>query len=86
MYILICLFLAVLGLPCCTRAFSSLGAWGLLFFAVLRLLIAMASLAAELRLERRLNSCGTRAGFPRSCGLFLDQGSNPCPLHWQVDS
>ena len=21
-----------------------------------------------------------------TCGIFLDQGSNPCPLHWQVDS
>ena len=21
-----------------------------------------------------------------ACGLFLEQGSNPCPLHWQVDS
>ena len=21
-----------------------------------------------------------------ACGIFLDQGSNPCPLHWQVDS
>ena len=20
------------------------------------------------------------------CGIFLDQGLNPCPLHWQVDS
>ena len=20
------------------------------------------------------------------CGIFLDQGSNPCPLHWQEDS
>ena len=20
------------------------------------------------------------------CGIFPDQGSNPCPLHWQVDS
>ena len=19
-------------------------------------------------------------------GIFLDQGGNPCPLHWQVDS
>ena len=25
-------------------------------------------------------SCST------ACGLFLDQGSNPHPLHWQVDS
>ena len=23
---------------------------------------------------------------PMPCGIFLDQGSNPCPLHWQVDS
>jgi len=22
----------------------------------------------------------------RSRGIFPDQGSNPCPLHWQVDS
>ena len=21
-----------------------------------------------------------------ACGLFPDQGSNPCPLHWQADS
>ena len=21
-----------------------------------------------------------------ACGIFLDQGSNPCPLHWQEDS
>ena len=20
------------------------------------------------------------------CGIFLDKGSNPCPLHWQGDS
>ena len=21
-----------------------------------------------------------------TCGIFLNQGSNPCPLHWQADS
>ena len=21
-----------------------------------------------------------------ACGIFLNQGSNPCPLHWQADS
>ena len=41
------LFLAVLGLRCCARAFSSCGKRGLLFVAVHRLLIAVASLAAE---------------------------------------
>ena len=25
--------------------------------------------------------CGSAA-----CGIFPDQGSNPCPLHWQADS
>ena len=25
-------------------------------------------------------SCST------ACGIFLDRGSNPCPLHWQADS
>ena len=38
-----------------------------------------------------LSSCGWRALERRlSCsaarGIFLDQGSNPCPLHWQADS
>ena len=41
------LFLAVLSLYCCTQAFSSCGEWGLLFVAVLGLLIAVAPLVAE---------------------------------------
>ena len=34
-------------------------------------------------LERRLSSCGTWHGLSCStaCGIFPDQGSNPCPLH-----
>jgi hypothetical protein len=23
---------------------------------------------------------------PMACGIFLEQGLNPCPLHWQADS
>ena len=41
------LFLAVLGLRCCKWAFSSRGELGLLFIAVLGLLIVVASLVAE---------------------------------------
>ena len=41
------LFLAVLGLRCCVRAFSSCGERGLLFVAVHGLLIAVASLVVE---------------------------------------
>ena len=42
--------LAVLGLCCCTWAFSSFGEQGLLFVAVYGLLIAVVSLVAEHRL------------------------------------
>ena len=41
------LFLAALGLRCCTRAFSSCSERGLLFVAVHRLLIVVASLVAK---------------------------------------
>ena len=46
-YLFVCLFLAVLGLHCCTQAFASCEEQGLLFVAVHRLLIAVASLVAE---------------------------------------
>ena len=51
--LLIYLFLAVLGLHSCTQAFSSCSERGLLFVAVRRLLIAVASLVAEHRLYAR---------------------------------
>ena len=41
------LFLAALGLCCCTWAFSSCGEQGLLFVAVRGLLIAVAPLVVE---------------------------------------
>ena len=44
---IIYLFRTVLGLRCCTRAFSSCGERGLLFVVVRGLLIAGASLVAE---------------------------------------
>ena len=44
------LFMAVLGLCCCARAFSSCGERGLLFVAVHGLLIVMDSLVVEHRL------------------------------------
>ena len=46
-YLFIYLFSAALGLCCCARAFSSCSERGLLFIAVHRLLIAVASLVAE---------------------------------------
>ena len=63
---LLFLFLAVLGLRFCARAFSSCGEWGPLFIAVLGPLTVAASLVAEHRLQtRRLSSCGSRAQLLR---------------------
>ena len=38
--------------------------------------------------SRRAGSAVVAHGPSRSaaCGIFPDQGSNPCPLHWQEDS
>ena len=56
------LFLAVLGLHFCVRAFSSCGKRGPLFIAVHGPLTIAASLVEEHGLQtRRLSSCGSRA-------------------------
>ena len=56
------LFLAAVGLHCCTRAFFSCSEPGLLFAAVRRLLIAVGfSSCGSRALERRLSSCGAQA-------------------------
>ena len=61
-YLFIYLFMAVLGLRFCGRAFSSCGKLGPLFIAVRGPLTIVASLVAEHRLQtRRLSSCGSRA-------------------------
>ena len=65
------------------------------FVAVRGLLIAVSSLVAEHGLQVRglqqlwpLGSVVVAHGLSCSaaCGIFPNQGSNPCPLHWQVDS
>ena len=74
-FIFIYLFLAELGLCCCVRAFSSCGERGLLFVAVLRLLIAVAFLCgaqalgvwASVVVACRLGSHGSQALELRLC-------------------
>ena len=61
-YLFIYLFMAVLGLRFCARAFCSCGKRGPLFIAVRGPLTMAASLVAEHRLQtRRLSNCGSRA-------------------------
>ena len=55
--------------------------------AVRRLLIAVASLVWSTG-SRRTGSVVVvhRLSRPMACGIFPDQGLNPCPLHWQADA
>ena len=72
------LFLVVLGLRFCARAFSSWGEWGPLFIAVCRPLTIVASLVAEHRLRtRRLNNCGSRAWLLRGMWDLPRPGLEP---------
>ena len=68
--------------------------------AVCRCLVVIASLTAEQRLygvwasvaaAPGIQSTGSvvvahRLSYSKSCGIFWDQGLNPCLLHYQVDS
>ena len=72
------LFLAVLGLRFCARAFSSCGKWGPLFIAVRGPLTIVASLVVEHRLQtRRLSSCGSRASLLRGMWDLPRPGLEP---------
>ena len=75
------LFLAVLGLRFCVRAFSSCGKRGPLFIAMCGPLTITASLVAEHRLQtRKLSSCGPRAQPLRSMWDLPRPGLEPvCP-------
>ena len=72
------LFLAVLGLRFCARAFSSCGERGPLFIAVRGPLTIAATLVAEHRLQtRRLSSCGSRAQLLRGMWDLPRPGLEP---------
>ena len=83
------------------QAFSSCGEQGLLFTTAHGRLIVMASRALGSQASvvaahglgssvLRLSSTGSVVthGLSNStvCGIFPDQGSNPCPRHWQADT
>ena len=77
-YLFIYLFLAVLGLRFCARAFSSCGKRGPLFITVRGPLAIVASLVAEHRLQaRRLSSCGSRAWLLRGMWDLPRPGLEP---------
>ena len=72
------LFLAVLGLRFCVRAFSSCGKRGPLFITVHGPLTIAAFVVAEHRLQtHRLSSCGSRAQLLRSMWDLPRPGLEP---------
>ena len=72
------LFMAVLGLRFCARAFSSCGKRGPLLIAVRGPLTLAAPPVAEHRLQtRRLSSCGSRAQSPRGMWDLPRPGLEP---------
>ena len=79
--------LVVLGLRCFAQAFTVVESRGSSSFRC-----SVFSLWWLLLLQstgsRRIGSVDVvhRFSCSAACGIFLDQGSNLCPLHWQVDS
>ena len=72
------LFLAMLGLRFCARAFSSCGKGGPLFIAVRGPFTVVASLVAGHRLQtHRLSSCGSRAQLLRGMWDLPRPGLEP---------
>ena len=68
------------------RLFSSCGAQGLL--ATCRVWAPHGcgfSRCSSRSLEHRLSSVAHKLGCSTACGIFLDQGLNPCLMHWQAD-
>ena len=82
-------FLAVWGHHCWEQAFSSCSEQELLFAGIHGLMAAASPVA-----EHRPSRCSmwtqqlrcTGPSCPSACGIFPEQGLNPCPQHWQADS
>ena len=72
--------------------FSSCGEWGLLSgCGAGASLVVPRGTWASVVMVHGLQGMGSvamayRLSCPVACGIFPDQGSNPCPLHWPVDA
>ena len=86
-FVFVFVFMAVLGLCFCARAFSSCGKCGPPSSRCTGLSLSWPLLLRSTS-SRRAGSVVVAHGpsCSAACGIFPDQGSNPCPLHWQVDS
>ena len=86
----ICLFLAALGLHCCPQAFSSCGLWASHCSGLSWCGAWAPGSEGSVVMAHRLWSSGPvewwmgLVALPHLPGIFLEQGSNLCLLHWQV--
>ena len=86
-FLFIYLFLATLGLCCFARAFSSCINQGYFSFSSWWLLLLQSTGSRHVgSAVSALKSKGSvvvahRLNCSTACGIFLDQGSDPCPLH-----
>ena len=80
--------MAVLGLRFCARAYLQLAASGGHSSSRCGGLSLSRPLLLRSTGSRRAGSATVAHGPSRSaaCGILPDQGSSPCPLHWQADS
>ena len=89
-FFFLCIYLWLRWVFHCYTGFSLAAVsrgYSLFIVAVHRLLIAVASLIVEHRLQGAGSAVAANGlCCATACGIFPDQGSNPCPLHWQVDS
>ena len=90
------LFLTVLSLHSCSGFFLVSGSGGYSLAAVCRLLMVVASPVGQQGLQDLGTSVVAAPGFQSTvahelscsmaCGIFLDQASDLCLLHWQANS
>ena len=89
------LFLMELGLHCCVGlslvAVACFSLWWFLLLWSTGLWASVMAAGGSILGAPRLWSSGSIVvvhglSCSTACGIFLDQGSNPCLLHWQVDS
>ena len=79
-------FLAALGLCCCTQAFSGCGKWELLSsYDAQASCSSFSCCRPQVLGHAGFSSCGSQVlelgiHCPTAGGIFLDQGSNLCPL------
>ena len=90
---LCCIFIALCGLSLvvATRGYSSLWYTDFSLWWLLLLRSTLQGVRASVVAALGPQSPGSvvvahEFSCSLTCGIFLDQGLNPCPLHWQVDS